>query len=660
MLFAVGCARDIGAAAGDGLIADITGIYDLRPDEPAANVSWQVELENAGGSYVGDVADLLSGGAYTGGADDSIREVAVLVPGGRPSFAARGEAGERLPVAFYDIEDGFAYAVITLGRALDVGDTYSLNYEYRLTADDSGPYSLLRNHYVSLVASPGILADTFRSNILRVAVPGSYRDDVLVQGADCTSGAVGGSAVFDCVAEDEYGIYATVEVVDPSARVVTSEPVSAGEVQVNLILRYLSGDEEWARHVKDMVIQGLPALQEVTGVPYSGPPAIRVSEKGLQELGGAEGRAACDMEMCATGITPDAGDQTILHELAHFWTQQYNKSSLAEGAAEFYSLKAAGILDIETYDPRRGGRPPFPLDEWGRPFNRLTASDEELAHESQGYTWSTAFFAELEARNGLEALKPANAQLVQLAGDTVDSRRFMDILEDTSGVKADGLFGSHIFSEADRPLITARRTARDAYARLSSLQATGAAELPANPLTPVHEDILAWKFGEAQDALDSLEPGLEAYIELKARLDKLRTDAEAAGLVYPLELKNAERSWDFAPYLELIEDAEAAVVAYAEASAIVAPSPGLWERMGLLWRDPEKKLAGAATAFAGSRFAESAGMSRDAASMVHGASTRAIRNSAVGAVLAGAFLVGAYYAMRWALREDARAAGSST
>ena len=164
------------AGPAEGIAADITGTYDIRPDEPAIGVKWQVDLENTGPSPWSEPGD----------PPTYLDSIEVFVQGDSSTFQASGPADERLSVSFLEFGSGYAYVTVQLGRTLEYGDKYSLTYSYRITSTDENRYSL-RPSYVSIYAYSGIFPiDTYRSSTLFVTVPLTYSQHTLVGAGDCS------------------------------------------------------------------------------------------------------------------------------------------------------------------------------------------------------------------------------------------------------------------------------------------------------------------------------------------------------------------------------------------------------------------------------------------------------------------------------------------
>ena len=583
------------------ITADVS--YDIRPDSGPVRVSWQVLVDNRDPQ----TAEQQSGTIFF---YDSL---SLPVLRGADNLTARAD-GASLPVSLETGDGPVIGAEVSFDRRLFFGDTYSFSLDYDLPSarDDS---LLVTRYYVFLPAfSFG------QESTVSVTTPSDSAWEVNLEPGDCGAGPV-----FACQASsaDEVTLAALAEVSRPGAAVTVTIPSPIGGVGITLT--HFQGEEEWAQHLQELVTAALPVMEELYGFPYAGPPTVDISERGRQLILGYEGLTSCGDAACDIAVSPVADDVTALHELAHLWSDIYDKRWLAEGFAGLIAIKTAAILGSGVVRgstvPPEGNDLDLRLDEWGEVTSLIAASPEEEALEQAGYDRSFRFLSLLEDTVGLEALQATNAAL---AGDTApaDSRRFMDALEEASGQNLDALFLQWVFPDSFAQVLAQRREARD---RLAALSAAVAADgLDASPLEAIREEIDAWRLEEALAALDEAETGLKAYLELKGELSSLREAVEDAGLSFPRTIEEAIAGWRFAGLEGLIGDAEDALAAYTRARERVDERRGLWQRIGLLGRDPEGALDRAVDGFETGDFEGSLRNSNRAFDMIHGAGDAAL------------------------------------
>lgn len=432
------------------------------------------------------------------------------------------------------------------------------------------------------------------------------------------------------------------------------ETIAFGSRTVELTVDGSPGHVEWEQRVTGLVAAAGAVLEELIGVPYPGPDSMAVSERSDEQLDGYAGTAGCSHVTCHIRLSSTFDNTTLLHELTHAWTQSFRNRWLAEGVAEFISDRASARIDgrpLPAVEPA-GDSPPFALLDWTISVDLETAEEELMVREYEGYYWSNRFFQQLEATVGADALKRTIVAVVPLPDGSVGVRRFMDALDDAGGVQADDLFIRYIFPPGRASEVTGRRAARDRLSALTVRVAAEAPELSQDVLAPVQAHVAAWEFPQALTAIDHLESGLTAYLSLRDRLSALRTAAETAGLAYPHPLQNALQTWDFAPFLDRIDEAESAIVTYSTAKERLAAPRGLWQRIGLFGQRPENGLDSAAQAFAAANFNQSIDRSHDAEASLEAAGDRAVTNLLIVGGLLASIVIGGFAIWRWGLRTD--------
>src|SRR3990170_4985460 len=591
------------ALADDLLVITADVSYDIRTDSGPVRVSWQVLVDNRDTQ----TAEQQSGTIFF---YDSL---SLPVLRGADNLTARA-AGASLPVSLETGDGPIVGAGVSFDRRLFFGHTYSFSLDYDLPSarDDS---LLVTRYYVFLPAfSFG------QESTVSVITPSDSAWEVNLEPGDCGDGPV-----FACQASsaDEVTLAALVEVSRPDAAVTVTIPSPIGGAGITLT--YFQGEEEWAHHLQELVTAALPVMEDLYGFPYAGPPTVDISQRGRQIILGYEGLTSCDESACDIAVSPVTDDATALHELAHLWSDIYDKRWLAEGFANLVALKTAAILGPGivrgSMEPPEGNGLDLRLDEWGDVTSLIAASPDEEAVEQAGYDRSYRFLRLLEDTVGLEALQAVNAALSQGKGQA-DSQRFLDTLEDASGQNLDAQLQTWVFPDSFAPLLAQRRQARDRLAALS--EAVAAEGLDASPPEAILEEIDAWRFEEALAALDEAEAGLKAYLELKGELSSLREAVENAGLGFPRTIEAAIAGWRFAELERLIGDAEDALAAYTRARERVDERRGLWQRIGLLGRDPEGALDRAVDGFETGDFEGSLRNSDRAFDMVDGAGGAAL------------------------------------
>lgn len=527
-------------AFADGLLrieSEIT--YDVRPDSGPVSVEWDVELENNDPSTQ----------ARDFGTVFFYESVSLPILSGASGVQATGPNGGPLFVSVQGTDNGTVdVATVSFDHELYFGDQYAFTLSYDLTGARSDAL-LVTEAYVYI---PAIVAgDASRVFIVTSSDPAWA---VTVEPFQC---AFLGGGSFRCGGSEDAQVAAFVEVTRPDAlrSIDASAPLAAGDI--NLTIGYYPGEEAWAEHIRELTISALPALEDLFGFPYDGSRRLSIAERGRQEIAGYEGTFGCRATGCIIGISPVADDHTALHELAHLWTQRFEKRWLAEGLAEFMSERAADELG-SLAGPRDAYVPDtvaLQLDEWGQVQYLIGAGEDDLRREDTGYYESRRFFELLEETVGLQAIQGANAAAVELSG--VDSKNYLDLLEEASGARLDTLFLDDVFPESFAPVLEQRRSVR---AQASETRAVLEAEgfgLPER----VDTMIAAWKFDSAQELLDEASRALDSYASARDAVDGSRSFWTKIGLLGQdpdRALRDANASMRDADYARAQERAEQA------------------------------------------------------------------------------------------------------
>lgn len=641
--------RPAAAPLSSGLVASVDGVYDVRPDDGAAHVEWNVLVQNTGPLPLPEGENPFAQPA----------EIEVFVPHGFTDFRATTANGTPMGVTYEDVGYG-SVATLHIGYPLTYGDSLGFTYAYTLnSSSESG--TIISPSYVFIYAEHGMrLPALYEGSHLRLTLPNEHATNASFEYASCTAERGAGTTVFSCPGNEFFGAFADLEVIDEDARIVVSEEIEIEGRSVDLILRYWEGDEAWADRARATLNEALPVYADVYGAAYDGPGTIRISEKGGSELYGAAGLAACQNTICALAVSPAWDDQTLLHEISHMWSAPFDNNWLIEGTAEYTSLKAAAALGLPGYEQfgnpdaapeatmRHWNRPEgeigasgpgFALDHWGGFFG-ATAGDEFIDPQA-AYAWSARFFQELEREHGPEPFrKVMEAVQYRVADGSVDSETFMDLLEDTGGVKADELFKSYVFPQDKHIVLTERREIRDRFEAFQTTIAEETPELETAPLAPIRDAILDWRFDVAGAELSGLEISYTTYMVIRDDLEKLRADAGAAGLAFPSPWDESTRTWMFEP--EVIDDLDAAydaIDAYTDAQATVDEPRGLFQKIGLLGKDDRAALNDAAGHFAWARFDESIESSAEAELRIERAHDDGVLYTVVVSIVAGAMLI---------------------
>ena len=522
-----------------GLTGQLT--YDVRPDNGPVTVTWQVNLENNDPETV--FRDV--GVVY------SYRGISLPVLRGASNMRISGPGGGALGFSLEDPGEGpIVQADINFDRNLYFGQTYSFTITYQL-AETRSDFLLITPFYIYLPAIA--LGD---STTVSIKTPEGSAWDVSLDPGDCSES---GAGTYQCGASEFLQVAAVVEVSRPDALLSTESTVLLSTSELTITIQYFPGEDAWATHIQEIASAALPALEELFGFPYQGATIVEIAERGRQDVLGYEGIFECQGDPCRIGISPLADDRVAVHEFAHLWTQSYNQRWLAEGLAQFATERIVAQLGplISTGERIPPDEPvDLQLHDWGPAVNLIGASDEQRAREETGYQKSFRFFEVLNQTVGLEALQSANAAGVEF-GRHVDSRAYLDLLEEASGANLAAFFLEWVFPSLFESVLEQRRAVRDRLVELRQVVDEVGLKLPPS----IDKLVGDWRFSSAEDAIDEADGALAAYTVAQDQVEAPRNLLEKFGLLNKdpdALLADARLSFAVGEFERAIEQAEEA------------------------------------------------------------------------------------------------------
>jgi hypothetical protein len=606
------------AAGEGGLVMASIVTYDIKTSDEAARVTWDVTLTDTD-----PATDITNGGS------SYYATVGLPVLRGASEIVATDSSGYGLIVDTEDpggqlIDEG---AVVHFARGIFFGQTYTFRLTYTL-ADTRSQAVLVTPNYAFV---PAIASGD--SATVVVNTPSGDPWVTSIEAKDCPQSG----NTLTCSGESKTYLAALVEVSQPGALSTSQFDVALKDKTVNVTLTYLQGEDASAQHQQALIAAGLPVIEQVYGFDYAGPGVLHVTQGGRQSSLGYEGLASCTPDVsCDIVVSPVAGDYTLLHELSHVFSSIYSKRWLAEGFAEFVAETAGPQLPegvVVGSPPQRADTTvALALDDWGDASTLIGADASVLDIENAGYTFSIRFLQQLQQQYGIEALQAVNRNIAT-SGSQADSRRYMDLLEEATRSNLDSLFLTWIFPSSYRQAIADRRAAIDGLASLRTR--LGDEGLSDDIATPIAADIRDWEFASALDKLAEAEGGLTTYVDLRGKLDDLKSDAETAGLTFPTGLDDSLNRFDFQNVSTAIDRGEQAITSYRDAQRVVGQSRNIWQGFGLLGSSPGGALDDSAQSFASGDFDASLAHSRHAIDLVNDASSVAFRRMLVVAGFLG-------------------------
>jgi hypothetical protein len=538
-----------------------------------------------------DVTNTDASMAYGGGDYVSFyTSLGLPVLRGATDVAAYGPEGGGLGLTATDPGDG---PILIDQVSFDRGVYYGESYHFSLS------YDLLSSRAPQLLAAPSYLyfpavADGASPTDVTIEIPDDPSWVASFSHGDCEDA---GAGIYHCAASDHLLVAAFVELSRPADIRTTAATAHVDRGQVSVTVRYFPGEDAWAHHLSELIPAALPVLEQIYGVDYPGALNFVVAERGQQDLAGYEGLFSCeDASACEISLSPVGDDVTTVHELAHFWTERFSDRWMGEGWAEFAAGRAADRLGalISTRYPRNWPEPEvFPLSTWGHVASFITSDRDAQLHEYSGYERSLRFITNLESTIGLPALQAANKAVVE-SDETTNSRQYLDGLEEASGKRIDDLFLDWVFVASDASLLDQRRTTRERYHEFQDTVTTAGLTVP----EPIDRLLRSWTFDKANASIDQAAEALAAYIKGRERVDAPRN---------------------------------------------------LWQRFGMLGRDPRRRLEQSSSAFKDGDFSSAIDQADDARGMVDHAARAALVRLLIAVGLA-MLMVGVSWGGSWIWR----------
>ncbi len=433
--------------------------------------------------------------------------------------------------------------------------------------------------------------------------------------------------------------------------VVADRPTALTDLRIEpggrgIVVKAWPEDTVWRDRVADVLEEGLPALEELVGLPWPVSGDLSVSEVHAPLLHGYAG--FYDARTDEIAMSEDLDDHTILHEASHAWFNEdlVRDRWIDEGLAEYYADRVRQTLGLSNesaptvIEPTDAGA--FPLNDWPDPAR----IDSEEADQKERFGYGAAYtvilrIAEDIGDDGMRAvLAAANSGENPYAGDAgaektgadPDWRRFLDLVEEVGDTDtADDLFGRWVVTSAERATLRTREDARDAYAALDTAGAEWA--VPRG----IRASMSLWRFTDASKLIDEAEPVLALRDDLTAVTAELQL-AVPSDLETPFE--EALASDDLGEVRAMLEDRIETAGAIAQAHDALAAERTPLVSLGLAGETPDAGYSAARNAFEAGDLAAATTASAATMTLLTGAeSVGTTRAVVIGAVVVGLLLL---------------------
>jgi hypothetical protein len=604
----IGVGGAVPAAANPDLRIEADVTYELQPEDERVRVSVDVRLTNLrpdrGLTYY------------------YFDQIGFPVPSEATNVQAQRVGGATLSTSMERLDDPLWSGLnVRLSPVLRYGSPQRIQLRYDLPSlpPRSDGWTRASPAYTLFPVYP--VGDPQHASIT-VIVPDVF-DDVHVGGSEMKLSRADGEMRYAATTIDSEDWWAVVSARNDS--LLEEREFRAGDHRVRL--RFWPGDDEWADFVEDIVIEGIPVLEELIGLPWpNSDDELEIIESSAPHAYGYGGWYDHAENQIEVGDELDA--LLVMHELSHAW---FNGETIAdlwlrEGLAELYAYQS--VVAMDGYEPdrkpeRSSAKETVPLAAW----TQRVFDHNELDH--YGYAMSWWVFNELYDDVGQEGMSEVLAavfdrQIPYAAGgereDTVgdiDWMRMLDLLDEIGGSEhAVDLYEELVVAADDLVLLEERIEARDAYSTL--VASAGGWDAPLE----LRRAMTIWRFDRVEELVASSEQVLTHRDEILAGLAPLGVaDLPALESAYQSETRIVDSLGIAEEYLDVVG-------VIVEAQERPDGPLGLFAQLGMLAAGSEGELVTAAEHLSEGEIAEAALISdqvfRDAQ-----------QSTIIGAVLAG-------------------------
>ena len=397
--------------------------------------------------------------------------------------------------------DDVVFGTITLPFNLNYQQTVELNVGFTIPGGDprtGGTVARVNDSFLSF--SVWTAGDPGRTDV-RIVIPNGFIVDVQGDLDELRETRTPDGTVLEAIGiqqpQDFFG-----QIYGRNDRGLLTE--TAALPGATATIRAWPDDPEWAAFVAEAIEEGVPAIEDLTGLDW---PAgdIEVIETVTPYLLGYGGWFNASSGRIEIGDSLER--DLILHELGHGWfnDELIDGRWITEGLAEEFASRAIEATGGERLDPVEPDlQEPLrvPLAAWASPWTL----DEEVAFDYEQFHYNASWWVIRQITDdiGLEAF---SAVLIGLRDDvlpyqgegpgdeTTQSTRWthmFDLLEDRGATNLDELFETYVLSPGDQGRLAPRRVARDEYDALVDM---GRGWSP--PLV-LRQAMSSWRFDDAR------------------------------------------------------------------------------------------------------------------------------------------------------------------
>lgn len=570
--------------AGGGLVTVMDATYDAMPDLARVHVT----IDAVSTSHEADTAE---GQIYFTG-------ITVSVPSGSSSIAASSGS---VPLA---VATSVGPDAVRVDVDFSTGVFFGQSYAYRISFDMVDPGGAADRDFRigrSVVAFPVWAwgSDGAAGNSVVVLLPGSFTPSVY-GGPMSQVARADGTVQLSAAVDHPSTWFAYVTAERPGIYTTTPFTVRVGDADASVVIRAWDDDPGWGARTTDLLMDGLPTLHELIGLPWAvfGDLKVEESANRLGDYAGIYNRLTEKIN-----VRYDADATVTLHEAAHIWFNGdlFRDRWIGEAWAEFYAVQAAQEMGLtgdtfELTDDLLTAR--IPLNDWGG-IGQESEEVEAFAYAASLHIAQLIFertdLEELRAvwwaaNEGEMAYQPLHGDGPPRTGVAFSQEgweRLLDLLEERTGAAYDDLWSTWVVNDAQQTLMADRAQTRTRYFEVAALAADW--DLPEQ----IRYELGSWQF-------DDVLEGLDTAVKVLAVADDVAAAADDLALTPPDTLRAAFEGTDGldAALDEAHRELDAAVVVQ-DATDELATDPGFVGWVGLLFAEPNADLVLARQAWEG-------------------------------------------------------------
>ena len=371
----------VASADWDQNIIEIDATYEVIPQEMFVHVSKEFTFSNY------DISTRFWQGYYS--------NLNYILPDGIENIQIYD--GDK-QIEFYKPNAKDNYYTFEFNKNVWYGNSYKFNVEYDIPIQKN--------------TAPFHISENGNSTKVTVSIPDEY--EVTISRNDYTEVQQSGKTTYQFDKGLNWDSTCFVDAVHVTEMNVIKDTVQLKENDVEIIIEFWDGEDEWANEMLHTAMESLPVLEEVTGLTYPIEYSITITQATSADTLGYGG---VNNGMDGIILLHTESYETLIHELAHYWTRECDFEAIwmDEGYANLYThlvleqnhpddATARKDLFFEQYETMKSTHE-ITLSDWKVPesFNSENANEVDY-----GYKKSFVLAYNKYENEGLESIQVLN------------------------------------------------------------------------------------------------------------------------------------------------------------------------------------------------------------------------------------------------------------